>query len=98
MSTVYSDACLSYRQITDEQWKAECLIDINTAEKCPRLNERERANLIEEAVAIADKVGYLIKTDAFLRRILCGEEDRKLYSQEKLGDTISFVKKETTKM
>ena len=53
-------------------WQDECRASINAAKITPNLTERDKSNLIMDAIYRAKEFGHLIKMDDFMKEVLYG--------------------------
>lgn len=63
---------------TTPLWQDECRASITAAKRAPGLTDRDKSNLVMDAVYRAKEFGHLIEMDDFMREVLygytCGEK------------------------
>lgn len=67
-----SDAEKGAEYHTMEYWQDECRASISAAKLAPNLSERDRSNLILDAVYRAKECGYCIEMDDFMKETVYG--------------------------
>ena len=67
--------------VTTPRWQDECRASITAAKIAPNLTERDRSNLIMDAVYRAHEYGQVIQMDDFMKEVVYG------YSREERNIT-----------
>ena len=81
---------------TTPMWQDECRASINAAKTAHNLSERDKSNLVMDAIYRAKEYGHLIEMDDFMKEAVYGytdEEKNIAYDVRR----INYVSKESTK-
>lgn len=57
---------------TTPLWQDECRASITAAKTTPNLSERDRSNLVQDAIYRAKEYGHLIEMDDFMKEVVYG--------------------------
>lgn len=77
---VYRDEYISDREKggdyhTTEEWQDECRASITAAKSAPGLTQKDKADLVMDAVYRADEYNHYIEMDGFMKEVLYGYTD-----------------------
>ena len=59
-------------QWTTPEWQDECRASITAAKLTPNLTERDKSNLVQDAIFRAKEFGHLIEMDDFMKEVVYG--------------------------
>lgn len=81
---------------TTEEWQDECRASITAAKSAPGLTQKDKSDLVMDAVYRADEYNHYIEMDGFMKEAVYGytdEEKNIAYDVRR----INYVSKESTK-
>lgn len=61
-----------YKKETVHHWEDECRASITAAKTAPNLTDKDRADLVQDAVYRAGECGYLLEMDEFMKAVVYG--------------------------
>lgn len=77
---------------TTPEWEDECRASITAAKTAPNLTDRDKSNLVMDAIYRAEEYGNLIEMDDFMKEVVYGYKSTERSIAHRIG-TIHYVSK-----